>query len=92
MKLLLFILTTATLGINNGADETLGITAELKITSQAANFIKQILSLLAYGGRSTVNILNQIFSISVSGLCMIYHNFIAYFPVISIPQGLGLRY
>jgi hypothetical protein len=37
----------------------LGITAELEITSQAADFFNQILSFLAYGGRSVVKTLNQ---------------------------------
>jgi hypothetical protein len=50
---------TATFGINARANETLGITIELKITSQAANFIKQILSSLACGGSSTVKTPNQ---------------------------------
>jgi hypothetical protein len=45
-RLFLFIWMTATLGINNSVNETLGITVEL-ITSQATNFIKQILSFLA---------------------------------------------
>jgi hypothetical protein len=53
---LLFSEVTATLGINDQVYETLGITAELKITSQAVNFIKQILSFLAY---SNVKSLNQ---------------------------------
>jgi hypothetical protein len=34
---------TATLGINDRVSETLGITIELKIMSQVANFINQIL-------------------------------------------------
>jgi hypothetical protein len=41
---------TATLGINDRVSESLGITLKLKIVSQASNFIKQILSFLAYGG------------------------------------------
>jgi hypothetical protein len=57
--LLFFIQTTATLGINDRVNETLGITIELEITSQAADFIKQILSFLAYGGSSIVKTLNQ---------------------------------
>jgi hypothetical protein len=36
----------------------MGITAELKITSQVANFINQIL-FLTYGGSSIVKTLNQ---------------------------------
>jgi hypothetical protein len=47
-----FICTTAILGINNRVNKSLGITVELKITSQVTNFIKQILSFLAYGGSS----------------------------------------
>jgi hypothetical protein len=39
-RLLLFILTTASLGIDDRVNETLGITVGLKITSQAADFIK----------------------------------------------------
>jgi hypothetical protein len=35
------------------------LTTELDITPQAANFIKQILLLLAYGGNSIVNTVNQ---------------------------------
>jgi hypothetical protein len=41
--LFLCIWTTATLEINNRANETLGKTVELLIMSQAANFIKHIL-------------------------------------------------
>jgi hypothetical protein len=37
---------TTILGINVRVSETLGITAELEITSQVADFIKQILSLV----------------------------------------------
>jgi hypothetical protein len=58
-RLLLSIQMTTTLGINDRVTETLGITAELEITSEVANFINQILSFLAYGGSSTVKILNQ---------------------------------
>jgi hypothetical protein len=58
-RLLLFIQTTATLGINDRVSETLGIRVELEITSQASNFIKQIFLFLAYGGSSVVNTLNQ---------------------------------
>jgi hypothetical protein len=50
----LFIQTTATPGINDRVNETLGIIAELKITSQVADFINQILSFLAYGGSSAL--------------------------------------
>jgi hypothetical protein len=58
-RLLLFIRTTATLGINDQVNETLGITAELEVTSQAAAFFKQIMSFLAYGGSCIVKTLNQ---------------------------------
>jgi hypothetical protein len=37
----------------------LRITVELEIISQAADFIKQILPFLAYGGGCTVETLNQ---------------------------------
>jgi hypothetical protein len=50
---------TATLGINDRVNETFGITVELEITSQAADFSNQILSFLAYGGSSTVKALDQ---------------------------------
>jgi hypothetical protein len=51
---LLSIQTTAALGSNNRVNETLGIRTELEITSQAADFIKQILAFIAYeyGGSS----------------------------------------
>jgi hypothetical protein len=48
-----------TLGINNRVSETLRITAELMITSQAADFFNQILSFLAYGRSSVVKTLNE---------------------------------
>jgi hypothetical protein len=48
-----FARTTAALGINNRAKETMGITIKLNTTSQTANFIKQVPSFLAYGGSST---------------------------------------
>jgi hypothetical protein len=48
--LLLFIQTTATLGINDRINETLRISVELELKSQAADFINKILSFLAYGG------------------------------------------
>jgi hypothetical protein len=50
---------TVTLGINDQVNETLGITTDLEITFQAANFIKQILLFLAYGGSPIVKTLNQ---------------------------------
>jgi hypothetical protein len=40
-------------------NETLGINFELEIASQAADFINQILSFLAYGGSSIVKTLDQ---------------------------------
>jgi hypothetical protein len=58
-RLLLLIQMTATLGINDGVKETLGITAELEITSQDADFFNQILSFLAYGGSSVVKTLDR---------------------------------
>jgi hypothetical protein len=56
---LLFIPTTATVGINDRVKETLGITVELKTTSQAADFFKQILWFLAYSGSSIVKTLDH---------------------------------
>jgi hypothetical protein len=44
---------------NNQVNETLGITDELKTMSQATNFIKEILSFLAYGGSSIVKTLTS---------------------------------
>jgi hypothetical protein len=67
-RLLLFIQTTAALGINDRVDETLRVTVELEITSQAADFFSQILSFLAYGGSSVVKTLNfDSFSHSADG-------------------------
>jgi hypothetical protein len=57
-RLCLFI-WTATLGNNAQVNETLWITIELKVTSQAANFFKQILLFMAYGGSSVVKTLNK---------------------------------
>jgi hypothetical protein len=59
LRIFLFIQTTATLSINDRVNETYGITVELKIISRAADFIKQILSCLTYGGSSIVMTLNQ---------------------------------
>jgi hypothetical protein len=56
---LLFIQTTAALEINGRVDETMGITVELEITSQVADFFSQILSFLAYGESSIVKTLDQ---------------------------------
>jgi hypothetical protein len=50
---------TAAHGINERVNETMGITTELKMMSQIANFINQILLFLAYGGSSLVKTLNQ---------------------------------
>jgi hypothetical protein len=50
---------TVTLGINDRVNETLGINAELEITSQAPDFFNHILSFLAYDGSSHVKTLNQ---------------------------------
>jgi hypothetical protein len=55
---LFFFIRTTTLGINNRVNETLRITVQLKNMSQATNFIKQILSFLAYGGSPVVKTLN----------------------------------
>jgi hypothetical protein len=54
-----FIRTAVTLGINDRVNGTLGITVELEITSQAADFFNRILSFLARGGSSNVKTLNQ---------------------------------
>jgi hypothetical protein len=54
----LFLQMTATLEIINRASEALGITGDSEIMSQAPNFIKQILSFLAYGGSSIVKTMN----------------------------------
>jgi hypothetical protein len=56
-RILLFIQTTTTLGINDRVNETLGIDVKLEITSQAADFFNQIFSFSAYGGRSIVKTL-----------------------------------
>jgi hypothetical protein len=48
-----------TLGINNRVNEILWIVVELKITSQAVEFIKRILSFLAGGEDSVMKTLNQ---------------------------------
>jgi hypothetical protein len=50
---------TAALEINERVNETFGITVELEITSQAADFLNQILSFLAYGVSSIMKTLNQ---------------------------------
>jgi hypothetical protein len=48
-RIFLFIWMSATLGINGRVSETFGMAVELKITSQTANFIRQIFSFLIYG-------------------------------------------
>jgi hypothetical protein len=50
---------TATLAINDRDNETLEINDELEISSQVADFIKQTMLFLAYGGSSIVKTLNQ---------------------------------
>jgi hypothetical protein len=57
--LLFLFQTTATLGINDRVNETLGITVELEFTSQTVDLFNQILSFLAYGGSSIVKTLNR---------------------------------
>jgi hypothetical protein len=46
-RLFFFVQMTAALGINDRVNETLGITVQLELTSQAADFFNQILLLLA---------------------------------------------
>jgi hypothetical protein len=46
-------------GINDRVNEAFGITVELEITSQVADFISQILLFLACGGSSIVKTLDQ---------------------------------
>jgi hypothetical protein len=58
-RLLLFIQTTATLGIKDRVNGTLGINVELEITIQTADFFNQILPFLAIDGSSIVKTLNQ---------------------------------
>jgi hypothetical protein len=50
---------TATFGINDRVNETLGISVELEITPQASDVIKEILSFLICGGSRIVKTLNQ---------------------------------
>jgi hypothetical protein len=56
---LLFIQKTDAFGINDRANETLGINVELEIPSQAADFFNEIVSFFAYGGICIVKTLNQ---------------------------------
>jgi hypothetical protein len=50
---------TAALGVNDRVNETLGIAVQLKVMSEVVDLLGQILSVLAYGGRSVVETLNQ---------------------------------
>jgi hypothetical protein len=52
----LFARRIPVLRVNNGVNETLGITTQLKIASEVTNFIIEILALLAYGSSSFVKI------------------------------------
>jgi hypothetical protein len=54
-----FFLTTTALGPDNRVNKTLGITTELKITSQAVCLNQQVLSFLAYGGSSIMKAANN---------------------------------
>jgi hypothetical protein len=47
---------------SNGVSETLGITSEMKTTSQATNFFNHMLSFLAYGASPIVATLNYTIS------------------------------
>jgi hypothetical protein len=49
----------AALGVNDRVSETLGIAVQLKFISEVVDFLGQILSVLAYGGSSVVETLNQ---------------------------------
>jgi hypothetical protein len=55
------------LEINVPVNELLGITNELKITSQFADFNNQILSFLAHGGSSIVKTESNLFSYAADG-------------------------
>jgi hypothetical protein len=54
----LFTLVTVALQVKNWINDASEITIQLKIVSEAANFITWILAFLAYGGSSFVKILN----------------------------------
>jgi hypothetical protein len=58
-RFFLFFLTTTALGPDNRVNKTLGITIELKITSQAVYLNQQVLSFLAYGGSSIMKTANN---------------------------------
>jgi hypothetical protein len=64
---LLFNQITSVPGINVRVNETLAKTVDLKTTSKAANFSKEILSLLAYGGSSIVKGESNLFSHAADG-------------------------
>jgi hypothetical protein len=51
-RFFLFFLTSTALGPDNRVNNTLGITTELKITSQVVYLNQQVLSFLAYGESS----------------------------------------
>jgi hypothetical protein len=57
-RLFLFGQTSAAHGVNNRVNGTVGITIKLIIAPDAANFITQILTTLAYSESSFVNTLN----------------------------------
>jgi hypothetical protein len=46
---------TAALRVNNGVNETLGISVQVKIMSEAMNFKTHIWAFLTYGGGSCEN-------------------------------------
>jgi hypothetical protein len=83
-RLLLFIQTTATLGIHDRVNEALGITAELEITSQVTDFFNQILSFLGYGGSSVVKTLDQTsFHMQrMVGVVVVVSASVGWFPVV----------
>jgi pilus assembly protein TadC len=50
---------TVALGVNDRVNEPLGIAVQLKVMSEVVDFLSQMLSVLAYGGSSVVDTLNQ---------------------------------
>jgi hypothetical protein len=50
---------TVALGVNARVNEPLGIAVQLKVMPEVVDFLGQILSVLAYGGSSFVETLNQ---------------------------------
>jgi hypothetical protein len=60
-RLFFFTRMTSALGVHNRVSETFEITVKLKITSEATNFITQILAFLKYCGSSFVKTLNWTF-------------------------------